>query len=352
AARLKDLRPDTVYRCRILAPDGQLVTWVRFRTAPEVDASFLFTVVGDSGHGGLAARAIARRIRAAHPAFLIHVGDLAYPDGTVDELAATFFRPYRETLRRVPLFPTPGNHDLHARSGYRAAFAPLAEGPNGDRLRYSFDWGPAHFRLRARPGGAGGGPGPAGGAPPGRPRPLGVLFLARAALHRRQQARGAQPAELARAHPGSRRRGPRPRRPPALLRALAAELRVRPVGARAPRHQRWRRRRPARYRPAPSEFSQGLRTGPLPAGSRHARLDRRPCRDAGRTHPGPLPSLSCPARRLRRTGLAASTPGTPRAPAQAPAGRPRPAGFVARHRAFGLRVPGRRPAHQSRHPPS
>jgi len=177
AARLKGLRPDTVYRCRILAPDGQLVTWVRFRTAPDVDASFLFTVVGDSGHGGLAARAIARRIRAAHPAFLIHVGDLAYPEGTVDELAATFFRPYRETLRRVPLFPTPGNHDLHARSGYRAVFAPLAEGPNGDRLRYSFDWGPAHFVSLASPDGAAGAPGLAGELATVRTMPWRIVFL-------------------------------------------------------------------------------------------------------------------------------------------------------------------------------
>ena len=177
AARVEDLRPDTLYACRILASDGRFVTWVRFRTAPEADGPFLFTVVGDSGHGGVAARAIARRIRAAHPAFLIHVGDLAYPDGTVGQLAATFFPPYRETLRRVPLFPTPGNHDLNARSGYRAVFAPLAEGPNAARLRYSFDWGPAHFVSLSSPDGAAGAPGLAAELAAVRTMPWRIVFL-------------------------------------------------------------------------------------------------------------------------------------------------------------------------------
>src|SRR5262249_61548215 len=111
AGRVESLHSDTRYECRIRASDGRFISWVRFRTAPASDGSFLFTVVGDSGHGGIAARAIARHIRAAHPAFLIHVGDLAYPDGTVSDLARAFFPPYRATLRRAPLFPTPGHPD-------------------------------------------------------------------------------------------------------------------------------------------------------------------------------------------------------------------------------------------------
>src|SRR5262249_55373940 len=116
AARLETLRPDTMYACRVVDADGRRVTRVRFRTAPAPGVPFLFTVVGDSGHGGPVGRAIARRIRAAHPAFLAHVGDFAYTHGTVGEYARYFFGPYEPTLRRVPLFPTPGNHDLYARS--------------------------------------------------------------------------------------------------------------------------------------------------------------------------------------------------------------------------------------------
>src|SRR5262249_61357729 len=107
AGRVESLHSDTRYECRIRASDGRFISWVRFRTAPASDGSFLFTVVGDSGHGGIAARAIARHIRAAHPAFLIHVGDLAYPDGTVSDLARAFFPPYRATLRRGAPFSPP-----------------------------------------------------------------------------------------------------------------------------------------------------------------------------------------------------------------------------------------------------
>jgi hypothetical protein len=170
---VEHLHPDTRYACRILAPDGRFISWVRFRTAPASDRSFLFTVVGDSGHGGIAARAIARHIRAAHPAFLIHVGDLAYPDGTVSDLARAFFPPYRATLRRVPLFPTPGNHDLVIGSAYRALFAPLA----GGRLRYSFDWGPAHFVSLSSPDGAAGAPGLAADLAAARTSPWRIVFL-------------------------------------------------------------------------------------------------------------------------------------------------------------------------------
>ena len=177
AARVENLRPDTRYACRIVGPDGGELTWVSFRTAPDAMASFLFTVVGDSGHGGITAQAIARHIRAAHPAFLIHVGDLAYPNGTVSELANTFFRPFRETLRHVPFFPTPGNHDLNYWSGYRAAFAPLADQKYGDVMRYSFDWGPAHFTSISSPLAAAGAPGLADELAAARSLPWRFVFL-------------------------------------------------------------------------------------------------------------------------------------------------------------------------------
>ncbi len=190
AARLTGLAPDTRYACRVRAADGRVLHRVRFRTAPDADGSFLFTVVGDSGHGGPVARAIARRIRAAHPAFLIHVGDFAYGHGSVRQLAAQFFPPYRDTLPRVPLFPTPGNHDLRRRSAYRALFAPVVADMPGDGLRYRFVWGPASFVSLSSPEAAAGAPGlsddlAAGGADAWR-----VLFL-----HEPLYSAGRKPVE-------------------------------------------------------------------------------------------------------------------------------------------------------------
>jgi acid phosphatase type 7 len=175
AARLDTLRPDTGYACRIVDAGGRRVTRVHFRTAPVPGASFLFTVVGDSGHGGPVGRAIARRIRAAHPAFLAHVGDFAYTHGTVGEYGRYFFGPYEPTLRRVPLFPTPGNHDLYARSIYRALFAPAYDGTHD--LRYHFGWGAASFVSLSARDGAAGAPGLADDLAAAGPRPWRIVLI-------------------------------------------------------------------------------------------------------------------------------------------------------------------------------
>jgi hypothetical protein len=177
AARVEGLRSNTRYACRIVAADGARVARVRFRTAPDDDEPFLFTVVGDSGHGGIVARALARRILAAHPAFLVHVGDFAYVHGTAEDYDRTFFPVYRKVLRRIPLFPTPGNHDLYHRSIYRTLFAPAASGHDGDGLRYHFTWGPASFVSLSAHDGAMGAPGLAADLAAGGTRPWRIVFL-------------------------------------------------------------------------------------------------------------------------------------------------------------------------------
>ena len=139
--RLEGLAPSTRYVCRLGAAAGT----VRFRTAPAGDEPFTFAAVGDTGDGSREAAALARRILAGRPAFLVHLGDMAYPSSRAPTLDARFFRPYRRVLARVPFFPTPGNHDLVRRSAYRDLFAPIAadEAPGGPH--YAFEWGAAHL---------------------------------------------------------------------------------------------------------------------------------------------------------------------------------------------------------------
>src|SRR3989442_6535551 len=142
-ARLAGLLPATAYRCRIGSRDRP--SQVRFRTAPAEPVPFPCAAGGDPGEGSGAAAAPARRILAGRPAFLVHLGDLAYPRGTAREYAAEFFRPYGRLLRRVPFMPTPGNHDLVSRSVYRDLFAPAADGEDAEGPHYAFDWGAAHL---------------------------------------------------------------------------------------------------------------------------------------------------------------------------------------------------------------
>ncbi len=162
-ASLRGLRADTRYTCRIglplpsrppssrrpgerSRPGGR--RRFRFRTAPppSIPSTFTFAAVGDSGDGRQTAARIARRILAARPAFLVHLGDLAYPRGAAAELDARFIRPYRRVLERMPLFPTPGNHDLESTSAYTDLFLPLYyPTADPDELNYAFDWGDARF---------------------------------------------------------------------------------------------------------------------------------------------------------------------------------------------------------------
>jgi len=139
--RLEGLAPSTRYVCRLGAAAGT----VRFRTAPAADEPFTFAAVGDTGDGSREAAALARRILAGRPAFLVHLGDMAYPSSRAPTLDARFFRPYRRVLARVPLFPTPGNHDLGGRSAYRDLFAPIAGGEPPGGPHYAFQWGAAHL---------------------------------------------------------------------------------------------------------------------------------------------------------------------------------------------------------------
>jgi len=142
-ARLAGLLPSSTYGCGIAS--GDRPRRLRFRTAPAGPVPFTFAAVGDTGDGSRAAAALARRILAGRPAFLVHLGDMAYPGGSARDYAAEFFRPYGRLLRRVPLMPTPGNHDLRPRSVYRDLFAPAADGEDAGGPHYGFDWGAAHL---------------------------------------------------------------------------------------------------------------------------------------------------------------------------------------------------------------
>src|SRR5438046_2360277 len=146
--RLEGLAPSTRYVCRLGADAGM----VRFRTAPAGDEPFTFAAVGDTGDGSREAAALARRILAGRPAFLVHLGDMAYPSSRASTLDARFFRPYRRVLARVPFFPTPGNHDLVRRSAYRDLFAPIAGGEAPGGPHYAFEWGAARLVSVSSPG--------------------------------------------------------------------------------------------------------------------------------------------------------------------------------------------------------
>lgn len=137
-AVLEGLPTSTPVRYRVAAGDV-LAGPHRFTSAPADTATGPIRVLafGDSGWGSEAQVSLARRMSEAVEEdrdLAVHVGDVAYPDGSARDLTVRHFRVYAPMLSRVPFRPVPGNHDVRAESGahYDRAFG----APDGEGRRY------------------------------------------------------------------------------------------------------------------------------------------------------------------------------------------------------------------------
>jgi hypothetical protein len=162
---LEGLSPATEYFYAVgltntpLAGDDDLH---RFSTAPlpGEPAPTRIWVVGDSGTGD----ANAAAVRDAYTSFAgndpadlwLMLGDNAYPDGTDADYQAAVFDLFADPLRRLPLWPTLGNHDgvsadSTTQTGvYYDIFSLPTQGegggwPSGTEAYYSFDHANIHF---------------------------------------------------------------------------------------------------------------------------------------------------------------------------------------------------------------
>ncbi len=144
AVTLSGLRPGSRYYYRVAGAQKT----ASFRTAPgEPDSGFTFAVVGDSGTGSKAQRAVADLMERMQPDLILHTGDVVYPKGDDADYDPKFFAPYRRIIGGVPVFPSLGNHDVETKNGapYLDNFH-LPHNEHEDTGRYySFDWGNAHF---------------------------------------------------------------------------------------------------------------------------------------------------------------------------------------------------------------
>lgn len=145
-ARLPGLPPGRAVEYSVEAGGDRFGPWT-FETAPTAGSgdSVRVLLLGDSGWGSEAQVALAREMERLEWDLAIHVGDIAYNEGSEEEFTERHFRVYRELLARVPLFPAIGNHDVRADGGrsYDLAFDWPAPEP-GVRW-YSFRWGSTLF---------------------------------------------------------------------------------------------------------------------------------------------------------------------------------------------------------------
>ncbi len=117
-------------------------------------------VVGDSGtgekHQRLVHQAMQQYTKDEPIDLYLHVGDMAYGQGTDVQFQEKFFQPYQKTLSNTVCWASMGNHEGRTSDGktgigpfYDAYVCPTkgeAGGvPSGDESFYSFDYGAIHF---------------------------------------------------------------------------------------------------------------------------------------------------------------------------------------------------------------
>jgi hypothetical protein len=166
-ATVSGLKPATTYYYSVYDGDRLLAGGEEthhFTTHPAAgtQAPLRFWVVGDSGTGGRVQAKVHNAMREFtrlpdHPIDIyLHVGDMAYSNGTDEEFSRNFFKPYRHTLRNTVCWPAMGNHEGRTSDGqtqvgpYYDCYVLPTHGeagglPSGTEAYYAFDYGNVHF---------------------------------------------------------------------------------------------------------------------------------------------------------------------------------------------------------------
>lgn len=144
--RLEHLAPGQRYVYEIVSRGGELSAQGSFKTAPNPHETepIRFAVFGDSGSGYNAQLEVAEQIERWNPSFLLHTGDIVYPDGSDREYDRKFFIPYRSLLPKFPFFPSIGNHDAITIADYQKIYS-LPSAPGAHERYYSFNYGYLHI---------------------------------------------------------------------------------------------------------------------------------------------------------------------------------------------------------------
>jgi hypothetical protein len=142
---IDDLSPGTRYAYVPFADDQPLESETIFVT-DGLGGPFTFLVFGDSGRGTAAQFNVRDRMLDSPADFVLHVGDMVYPNGEPENFNPRVFQTYREMMRRIVLWPCLGNHDVITNLGqpWRDAFFTPANNASGTENYYSFDYGNAH----------------------------------------------------------------------------------------------------------------------------------------------------------------------------------------------------------------
>jgi Calcineurin-like phosphoesterase len=167
---LPGLRPATTYDVLVtlgMEPDYRLPMFLdeawgaQTITTPPYSEPLRFASIADSGFGDPTTAALAARIAAQSPDFVLLPGDVVYRIGEQGSAAEAwrlkYFKPFAPILHHSAIFPALGNHELDepgvvgGMPYYYTAFPPVFDttfpAPNGDPLRkwYAFSYSGIQF---------------------------------------------------------------------------------------------------------------------------------------------------------------------------------------------------------------
>lgn len=115
-----------------------------FATAVDSSSAFMFALVGDTQRNPRtpwAWSAIAERVWADRPNFVVHVGDLVDKGLQKSDWVNDFFPAGQRLMSRVPLYPVLGNHEQDSPLYYQYMALPKPE------YYYTFIYGNAQFFM-------------------------------------------------------------------------------------------------------------------------------------------------------------------------------------------------------------
>lgn len=166
-ATITGLEPRTRYYYAVLDGDRVLAggtpdDFFTTHPVPGTAVPVRLWIVGDSGTGDSRQMAVYRAMQdfvrqEQRPIDLfLHVGDMAYPDGTDDEFQKNFFDVYQSTLRNTVCWAAMGNHEGKTSKGllgvgpfydaYKCPTKGEAGGlPSASEAFYSLDYGNIHL---------------------------------------------------------------------------------------------------------------------------------------------------------------------------------------------------------------
>jgi len=116
AVVLRDLRPATRYRYRVVLEGEPPGADLGFRTAPPPGEPFSFVVMGDTRSAEADHRAVLAQLAGEAPDLVLHTGDLV-EDGAEEAGWKSFFDVEGPLLSRAPLLAAMGNHEAQNQLG-------------------------------------------------------------------------------------------------------------------------------------------------------------------------------------------------------------------------------------------